>query len=82
MAPGMTIEANTDSGKIVIEAVDRLTRRYSWGSSSKVFTLWPRPKRWMGSKSAYKALGGVVIRTLFSKKDSNTSIPNRKLSLG
>lgn len=57
MAPGVTIEANTDSGKIVIEAVDRLTRRYSWGSNSKIFKLNPRPKRWMGGKGAYRATG-------------------------
>lgn len=57
MAPGMTIEANTDSGKLVIEAVDKLTRRYSWGSSGKIFTLLPRPMRWMGSKGASKGVG-------------------------
>jgi len=57
MVPGMTIEATTPSGKIVIEAVDSITRRYSWGSHSKTFTLNPRPKRWMGSKGAYRAMG-------------------------
>jgi hypothetical protein len=57
MVPGMKIEANSPSGMLVIEAIDKVTRRYSWGSSSKAFTLLPRPKRWMGSKGVSKGVG-------------------------
>lgn len=57
LAPGTAIEALTPSGRIVIEAIDKVTRRYSWGSHSKTFELSPRPMRWMGSKGAYRPTG-------------------------
>ncbi len=49
MTPGMTIEANTPAGKITIDAIDDLTRRYSWNSYKRTFRHNIRNRRWYGS---------------------------------
>jgi len=57
MPPGCIIEAVNKQGKMRIEAVGKYTRKYKWKGRSKKFRLWPREKRWNGSKGAYRPSG-------------------------
>ena len=53
MSAGMTISAQTSSGKMVIAAVDEFTRDYTWEGATRSAELEPRAERWYGSLGAY-----------------------------
>ena len=53
MQPGMTITAETTTGKITIAAEKDLKRSYCWAGVTRSATLWPRHERWYGSLGAY-----------------------------
>lgn len=54
MAPGMIITQESQQGRIKIEAINEITRKYSWDNQSEVFELIPRSSRWGGSKGIYR----------------------------
>lgn len=49
MSPGMRITATTPSGKIVITAVDELTRAYTWDGATRAVEMEPHQGRFFGS---------------------------------
>jgi hypothetical protein len=53
LKPGDILTANTASGKMQIQALGQLERRYTWDGASRSVSLWPREKRWYGSLGAY-----------------------------
>jgi hypothetical protein len=53
LAPHAVVTATTEFGTMKIEAVDVLTRKYTWEGASRSARLWPRQERWYGSLGAY-----------------------------
>jgi hypothetical protein len=53
LAPHAVLTATTSIGTMKIEAVDVLTRTYTWEGASRSVRLWPREERWYGSLGAY-----------------------------
>lgn len=49
MSPGMRITATTPSGKIVITAVDEVTRAYTWEGATRAVEMEPHQGRYFGS---------------------------------
>jgi hypothetical protein len=44
MAPGMIITQESQQGRIKIEAINEITRKYSWDNQSEVFELIPQKR--------------------------------------
>ncbi|MBP9890289.1 MAG: hypothetical protein KBG84_00160 [Planctomycetes bacterium] len=53
MFPGMSIEATTATGTIVIRALDDLRREYTWEGATRAVTMDVRKERWYGSLGLY-----------------------------
>ena len=54
MQPGMTIVATNKNGKVTIEYISSLKRRYRWGEFDETRFLIPRKERWLGRLGAYE----------------------------
>lgn len=53
MQPGMTVEAINKNGKVTIEYLSELERRYRWDEFDETRVLIPRKERWLGMLGAY-----------------------------
>ena len=73
MTPGMTIEARTPFGNIIIEASDNFNRRYAWNSYNKTFKLYARSERWLGSKGLYRGIGDSEIHAVLNEGQQHFS---------
>ncbi len=53
LSPHAILTVKTETGTMEIEALDALTRKYTWEGASRSIRLTPRETRWQGSLGAY-----------------------------
>jgi hypothetical protein len=60
MRPNMIIEAVNKHGKVSIEHLSQLERRYRWDDYDEKRTLIPRTERWQGQLGAYDPASSYI----------------------
>jgi hypothetical protein len=73
MSEGMTIDVTCVSGSMKIEAGKKYVRTYSWNGKIKTFSLYPRSKRWDGSKGLHRPSGDREMHVVLEEGQQHFS---------